>query len=108
MLEKREKVIIYDDICKHYWNNEYRFEINTDYVNETYKNKSKSKQKIKIKEKSKNNTLDSKKLLGKKRHRKKKRKISISLSTPENKKTKIDRIMPKRKYFWIRTKIPNK
>ena len=71
--------------------------INPDYVNETYKYKSKSKQKIK--EKLKKNSSE-KQLLKKKRHRKKRRKISISLSTPENKKAKIDRIMPKRKFIF--------
>ena len=80
--------------------------INPDYVNETYKYKSKTKQKIK--EKSKNNSSE-KKLLKKKRHRKKRRKVSISLSTPENKKAKIDRIMPKRKFiFGLGQKLPNK
>ena len=107
--KKNKNINIINEINQ-YNNNESgkkKLTINTDYVNETYKNKSKSKQKIKIKEKSKNNTLDSKKLLGKKRHRKKKRKISISLSTPENKKTKIDRIMPKRKYiFGLGQKFP--
>ena len=78
--------------------------INPDYVNETYKYKSKTKQKIK--EKSKNNSSE-KQLLKKKRHRKKRRKVSISLSTPENKKAKIDRIMPKRKFiFGLGQKLP--
>ena len=28
-----EKIFIYDDICKNYWYNEHRFEINVDYEN---------------------------------------------------------------------------
>ena len=76
--------------------------INTDYVNETYKYKNKSKSKIKD---NKNN--DNKKLLNKKRRRKKRRKVTISLSTPENKKTQINRIMPKRKFiFGLGHKLP--
>ena len=71
---------------------------NSKYINEIYKNKSKLKKNKK--EKSKKNSIDNKKLLNKKRHRKKRRKVSISLSTPENKKAKIDRIMPKRKYIF--------
>ena len=30
-LKNNEKVFIYDDICKNYWHNEHRFEINVDY-----------------------------------------------------------------------------
>ena len=71
--------------------------INTDYVQETYKFKNKSKSRIKDKE---NTSNDNKKLLNKKRRRKKRRKVTISLSTPENKKTQISRMMPKRKYFF--------
>ena len=75
--------------------------INPDYVNETYKNKNKSKSKIK---ENKNND---KKLLNKKRRRKKRRKVTISLSTPENKKAQINRIMPKRKFiFGLGHKLP--
>ena len=74
--------------------------INTDYINETYKYKN---GKSKIKE-NKNND---KKLLNKKRRRKKRRKVTISLSTPENKKEQINRIMPKRKFiFGIGHKLP--
>ena len=56
----------------------------------------------KIKNKIKKNeaSLDNKKVLQKKRKRRKKRKVSISLSTPENKKTQINRIMPGRKYIY--------
>ena len=32
-LKNNEKVFIYDDICKNYWYNEHRFEINVDYEN---------------------------------------------------------------------------
>jgi hypothetical protein len=71
--------------------------INPDYVQETYKFKNKSKSRIKDKENTGN---DNKKLLNKKRRRKKRRKVTISLSTPENKKTQISRMMPKRKYFF--------
>jgi hypothetical protein len=71
--------------------------INPDYVQETYKFKNKSKSRIKDKE---NTSNDNKKLLNKKRRRKKRRKVTISLSTPENKKTQISRMMPKRKYFF--------
>ena len=68
--------------------------INPDYIQETYKFKNKSKSRIKDKE---NINGDNKKLLNKKRRRKKRRKVTISLSTPENKKTQISRIMPKKK-----------
>ena len=56
----------------------------------------------KIKNKIKKNdvSLDNKKVLQKKRKRRKKRKITISLSTPENKKAQINRIMPGRKYIY--------
>ena len=56
----------------------------------------------KIKNKIKKNeaSLDNKKVLQKKRKRRKKRKVSISLSTPENKKAQISRIMPGRKYIY--------
>ena len=56
----------------------------------------------KIKNKIKKNDvrLDNKKVLQKKRKRRKKRKVTISLSTPENKKAQINRIMPGRKYIY--------
>ena len=56
----------------------------------------------KIKNKNKKNdvSLDNKKCLQKKRKRRKKRKVTISLSTPENKKAQINRIMPGRKYIY--------
>ena len=56
----------------------------------------------KIKNKIKKNdvSLDNKKVLQKKRKRRKKRKVTISLSTPENKKEQINRIMPGRKYIF--------
>ena len=56
----------------------------------------------KIKNKIKKNdvSLDNKKVLQKKRKRRKKRKVTISLSTPENKKAQINRIMPGRKYIF--------
>jgi len=69
--------------------------INPDYVDKTYKYKIKSKEKIKG-----NNYINGKKLLNKKRRRKKRRKVTISLSTPENKKTQISRIMPGRRYMF--------
>ena len=69
--------------------------INPEYVDETYKFKLKSKTKIKG-----NADANNKKLLNKKRRRKKRRKVTISLSTPENKKTRIDRIMPGRRYIF--------
>ena len=78
-------------------NTKKKLTINPDYVQETYKFKNKSKSKIKDKE---NTSNDNKKLLNKKRRRKKRRKVTISLSTPENKKTQISRMMPKRKYFF--------
>ena len=71
--------------------------INPDYIQETYKFKNKTKSRIKDKE---NINSDTKKLLNKKRRRKKRRKVTISLSTPENKKTQISRIMPKKKTFF--------
>ena len=61
-------------------------------------NKSKKIGKNKIKKKDA--SLDNKKLLNKKRRRKKRRKVTISLSTPENKKEQINRIMPGRKYIY--------
>jgi hypothetical protein len=78
-------------------NTKKKLTINPDYVQETYKFKNKSKSRIKDKENTGN---DNKKLLNKKRRRKKRRKVTISLSTPENKKTQISRMMPKRKYFF--------
>ena len=54
----------------------------------------------KNKTKKKDNSLDNKKLLNKKRRKKKKRKVTISLSTPENKKDQINRIMPGRKFLY--------
>ena len=85
--------------------------LDEEYINETcnkYKNKLNKKIKTKIKEKEKNNNLyDKTKLLTKKRRRKKKRKVSISLSTPESKKTRINRIMPKRQFvFGFLQKLP--
>ena len=85
--------------------NKKNLSINPDDIQETYKIKNKVKSKIKDKEKINNN--DNKKLLTKKRRRKKKRKVSISLSTPENKKTQINRIMPGRKFiFGLGQKLP--
>ena len=69
--------------------------INPEYVDETYKYKIKSKTKIKG-----NVDSNNKKLLNKKRRRKKRRKVTISLSTPENKKTQISRIMPGRRFIF--------
>ena len=54
----------------------------------------------KNKTKKKDNSLDNKKFINKKRRRKKRRKVTISLSTPENKKEQINRIMPGRKYIY--------
>ena len=65
--------------------------INMDFAQEAYKNKNKTK---KVKD---NND---KKLLAKKRRRKKRRKVTISLSTPENKKTQISRIMPRSRFIF--------
>ena len=56
--------------------------------------------KIKNKNKKSDISLDNKKCLQKKRKRRKKRKVTISLSTPENKKAQINRIMPGRKYIY--------
>ena len=50
--------------------------------------------------KKKDISFDNKKFINKKRRRKKKRKVTISLSTPENKKDQINRIMPGRKYIY--------
>ena len=75
-------------------------------------NKNLNKESSKIKNKlQKTNSIkeniNAKKLLNKKRRRKKRRKVTISLSTPENKKTQISRIMPKRKFvFGLGQKIP--
>ena len=80
--------------------NKKKLSINPDYVQETYqiKNKTKSKKK---------ENIENKKLLNKKRRRKKRRKVTISLSTPENKKTQINRIMPGRKFiFGLGRKLP--
>ena len=75
---------------------------NKDLIKETSKVKSKLKAQPKTKE-----NISNKKLLNKKRRRKKRRKVTISLSTPENKKTQISRIMPKRKFvFGLGQKIP--
>ena len=79
------------------WSSKKKLTINPDYIQETYKFKNKSKSRIKDKEKIK---IDNKKLLNKKRRRKKRRKVTISLSTPEKKKTQINRIMPRRKYIF--------
>lgn len=97
-LENKDKNINNDNIKK-------KLVINPEYINETFKNKFKSNKKIiktKIKEKSKikNNLYDKSKILNKKRRRKKKRKVSISLSTPESKKTRINRIMPKKQFVF--------
>ena len=56
--------------------------------------------KIKNRIKKKDNSVDNKKFIQKKRRRKKRRKVTISLSTPENKKAQINRIMPGRKYIY--------
>ena len=70
---------------------------NNSEIQGTNKNK-----KIKTKIKKKDLSLDNNKklLLNKKRRRRKKKKVSISLSTPENKKDQINRIMPGRKYIY--------
>ena len=70
---------------------------NNSEIQGTNKNK-----KIKNKIKKKDLSLDNNKklLLNKKRRRRKKKKVSISLSTPENKKDQINRIMPGRKYIY--------
>ena len=70
---------------------------NISEIQGTNKNK-----KIKTKIKKKDLSLDNNKklLLNKKRRRRKKKKVSISLSTPENKKDQINRIMPGRKYIY--------
>ena len=70
---------------------------NNTEIQGTNKNK-----KIKTKIKKKDLSLDNNKklLLNKKRRRRKKKKVSISLSTPENKKDQINRIMPGRKYIY--------
>ena len=54
----------------------------------------------KNKTKKKDISFDNKKFINKKRRRKKRRKVTISLSTPENKKDQINRIMPGRKYIY--------
>ena len=74
---------------------------NTNRNNAEIQGTSKSK-KIKTKIKKKDLSLDNNKklLLNKKRRRRKKKKVSISLSTPENKKDQINRIMPGRKYIY--------
>ena len=65
------------------------------------KEKKKFKKNItKINQKSKEKNLEKKNLIGHKRKRRKKRKATISLSTPENKKDQINRIMPGRKYIY--------
>ena len=71
-----------------------RLTINLDDADETYKFRTKSKTKIKG-----NNVIYNKKILNKKRRRTK-RKVAISLSTIENKKNQISRIIPKRKYIF--------
>ena len=90
-------------------NTNKKLSINPDYIQKTYKYKNKSKSK------TKDNNIENNKLVGKKRRRKKRRKVTISLSTPENKKTQINRIMPGRKYIFglgqrlpIRNKIHKK
>ena len=74
---------------------------NTNKNNTEIQGTSKNK-KIKTKIKKKDLSLDNNKklLLNKKRRRRKKKKVSISLSTPENKKDQINRIMPGRKYIY--------
>jgi len=84
-----------DGIVNNNISSKNKLKINPDYVDETYKFKIKSKTKIKV-----NTDVNSKKLLNKKRRRKKRRKVTISLSTPEKKKTQIDRIMPGRRYIF--------
>ena len=75
--------------------------INTNKNNTEIQGTNKNK-KIKTKIKKKDLSLDNNKklLLNKKRRRRKKKKVSISLSTPENKKDQINRIMPGRKYIY--------
>ena len=75
--------------------------INTNKNNTEIQGTSKNK-KIKTKIKKKDLSIDNNKklLLNKKRRRRKKKKVSISLSTPENKKDQINRIMPGRKYIY--------
>ena len=78
--------------------------LNGDCSQKTYKYKNKSKSKIKNNESINN---EKKQFLNKKRRKKKKRKVTISLSTPENKKTQINRIMPSRKFiFGLGQKLP--
>ena len=74
---------------------------NTNKNNTEIQGTSKNK-KIRTKIKKKDLSLDNNKklLLNKKRRRRKKKKVSISLSTPENKKDQINRIMPGRKYIY--------
>ena len=64
------------------------------------KGNNKIKKIVKKQLKKKDISLDNKKLINKKRRRKKRRKVTISLSTPENKKDQINRIMPSRKYLY--------
>ena len=64
------------------------------------KGNNKIKKIVKKQLKKKDISLDNKKLINKKRRRKKRRKVTISLSTPENKKDQINRIMPGRKYLY--------
>ena len=86
-------------------NNKKKLTINTDYIQQTSKLKQKSKSKIK--EKGNINGNENKKLLNKKRRRKKRRKVTISLSTPENKKDQINRIMPRRNFiFGLGQRLP--
>ena len=86
-------------------NSKKKLSINPDFIQQTYKFKNKSKSKIKVKE----NNIVNNKYVGKKRRRKKRRKVTISLSTPENKKTQINRIMPGRKYiFGLGQRLPIK
>ena len=93
-------------ITNHNITSKNKLKINPDYVDETYKFKIKSKAKTKTKIKGNVDAIN-KKLLNKKRRRKKRRKVTISLSTPENKKTRIDRIMPGRRYiFGLGQKLP--
>ena len=84
--------------------NKKKLNINLDYIQQTSKFKKKSKSKIKDKNINGN---QNKKLLNKKRRRKKRRKVTISLSTPENKKDQINRIMPRRNFiFGLGQRLP--
>ena len=72
--------------------------------NNNTKNNSKKEAKhnnnIKTKIKKKDKISADTKLLNKKRRKKRRKKVSISISTPENKKDRIERIMPRRNYIY--------